>query len=379
MLIAVLALCGVSIAMVFSATRDTELGDYAMRQATFALAGLIALFIATIIDYRQLSIVALPSFALFVISLVLVLLFGVTQGSGAQRWITIAGTPIQPTEPGRFLLIIFLAWYLSWFEDRMHRLPYLLGVLALVAGPLVLIYLQPDLGMSVAFAFLSTTLILVSGVRYRQLLALGFVGLALIPLLIVSLQGYMLARFCIFLPTGPDGHIIEPILQPMQILFSNLPTECLNPVANDAASYNVEQAMIAVGNGGWFGQGWLEGTQSQLRFLRVRHTDFIFSVIAEELGLVGAAAIIATLLFIVWRLLTIADQAPDKFGKLLATGVAALVFFQVVTNVGMNLRLMPVTGLTLPFVSAGGSSLISMMFAVGLAQSVAMRNRKLDY
>ena len=134
-----------------------------------------------------------------------------------------------------------------------------------------------------------------------------------------------------------------------------------------------------MGNGGLTGMGWLQGTQNQLRFLRVRQTDFIFSVIAEELGLIGAALTLLLLLFVVWRVLRIADQAPDQFGKLLATGVAALIFFQVLINVGFNLRLMPVTGLTLPFISAGGSSLVSMMFAIGLAESVAMRHRKIDF
>jgi rod shape determining protein RodA len=125
--------------------------------------------------------------------------------------------------------------------------------------------------------------------------------------------------------------------------------------------------------------GWIQGTQNQLHFLRVRHTDFIFSVVAEEFGFIGAALLLALLLFVVWRVLRIADRAPDQFGRLLATGVAALVFFQVLINVGMNLKLMPVTGLTLPFISYGGSSLVSMLFAIGLAESVAMRHRKIDY
>ena len=139
------------------------------------------------------------------------------------------------------------------------------------------------------------------------------------------------------------------------------------------------QALIAIGNGGLTGLGWTQGTQNQLLFLRVRHTDFIFSVIAEELGMIGASFILLLLLFVVWRVLRIAERAPDQFGKLLATGVAALIFFQIVVNVGMNLKIMPVTGLTLPFISYGGSSLISMMFAIGLAESVAMRHRKIEF
>ena len=141
----------------------------------------------------------------------------------------------------------------------------------------------------------------------------------------------------------------------------------------------MQQALIAVGSGDWLGQGWAHGSQNQNHFLRVRHTDFLFSVIAEELGLIGSALILLLLFFVVWRLLNIADKAQDQFGRLLATGVAAIIFFQTCTNVGMNVGLMPVTGLTLPFISYGGSSLMSMMFAVGLAQSVVMRHRKIEF
>jgi rod shape determining protein RodA len=201
-----------------------------------------------------------------------------------------------------------------------------------------------------------------------------------LPLLAASLQGYMLARLCIFMPTDDTtGQIQKPILDFLRANFDSLPAECVTPEANTAASYNVDQALIAVGNGGLTGMGWLEGSQNQLHFLRVRQTDFIFSVIAEELGLVGASLTLLLLLVIVWRVLRIADRAPDQFGKLLATGVAALIFFQVLINVGFNLKVMPVTGLTLPFISAGGSSLISMMFAIGLAESVAMRQKKSEF
>jgi rod shape determining protein RodA len=222
-------------------------------------------------------------------------------------------------------------------------------------------------------------LITVAGVRYRHVALLALAVAVALPLFAASLQGYMLARICIFLPTdGETGQIQKPILDFLRSNFEALPGECVTPEANSAASYNVEQALIAVGNGGLSGMGWIQGTQNQLHFLRVRHTDFIFSVIAEELGLVGAALTLLLLLFVVWRVLRIADKAPDEFGRLLATGVAALIFFQVVINVGFNLKLMPVTGLTLPFISAGGSSLVSMMFAIGLAESVSMRHRKIE-
>ena len=379
LLVVVTLLCGLSVAMIFSATAtDPDLADYWVRQVNFTLIGLVALFAVAVIDYRQLSILAVPAFVFLIVSLVVVFFFGTAQG-GSLSWLDVGFTLVQPTEPGKFLFIIFLAWYLSTFRDQMSRLPYLLAALFLLGAPLILIYIQPDFGMTITYAFLGGALIMVAGVRYRHLVMLGLTALVAIPIFAASLQGYMLARLCIFMPTDDSGRIVAPLLNVLQASFARLPSECVTPEANVAASYNVEQALIAVGNGGLTGMGWLQGTQNQLRFLRVRQTDFIFSVIAEELGLIGAALTLALLLFVVWRVLRIADRAPDQFGKLLATGVAALIFFQVLINVGFNLRLMPVTGLTLPFISAGGSSLVSMMFAIGLAESVAMRHRKIDF
>ena len=375
----VLLLCLLSFAMIYSATMNTELTDLWVRQVGFAVAGVIAVFLVAAIDYRQLSMAAVPGFLFFIASLVVVLLIGEAQG-GSKSWISVAGTLVQPTEAGKFLLIIFLAWYLSWFQDRMGRLPYLVAILLLLAAPLALVFIQPDFGMTITYVFLGGALILVAGVRYRHLMMLLAAGVLALPLLAASLQGYMLARLCIFMPTNDEtGQIEKPILDFLRANFDSLPAECVTPEANTAASYNVDQALIAVGNGGLTGMGWLQGPQNQLHFLRVRQTDFIFSVIAEELGLVGASLTLLLLLLIVWRVLRIADRAPDQFGRLLATGVAALIFFQVLINVGFNLKVMPVTGLTLPFISAGGSSLISMMFAIGLAESVAMRQKKSEF
>jgi rod shape determining protein RodA len=280
----------------------------------------------------------------------LVALFGTVQG-GSQRWISIGGILVQPTEAGKFLLIIFLAWYLSRFQERLRHFRYLVVGMILLALPLGLVYLQPDLGMTVTFAFIGGTLILVSGIRIWHLVTLGGMGAAAVPFLWNTLEGYMLERIQIF----------------------------LDPSSNRAASYNVDQAMISIGNGSWLGMGWGNGSQNQLHFLRVRHTDFIFSVISEELGFVGTVIILLLLFFVIWRLMRIADLAQDQFGRLLVVGVAALIFFQTFINVGMNLSIAPVTGMTLPFISYGGSSLISMMLAIGLAQSVIMRHRKMDF
>lgn len=379
LLLVVLLLSAIGVAMIYSATRNSpDLVDYWQRQVNFILIGLGVLFFVAMLDYRQLSLLAIPAFLAFVVSLVVVYFVGEAQG-GSQSWINVGGTLVQPTEAGKFLLIIFLAWYLSWFREGLHRLPYLLVALLFLLAPLVLVYIQPDFGMTITYAFMGGVLILAAGVRYRHLALLSGGALLALPFFAATLQGYMLARICIFLPTDDEGHIILPILNLLRTMFETLPTECIQPEANTAASYNVDQALIAIGNGGLTGLGWTQGTQNQLLFLRVRHTDFIFSVIAEELGMIGASFILLLLLFVVWRILRIAERAPDQFGKLLATGVAALIFFQIVVNVGMNLKIMPVTGLTLPFISYGGSSLISMMFAIGLAESVAMRHRKIEF
>lgn len=349
--VAVLALCGIGVAMVYSATITTiDLQDYWQRQLIFTVIGIVALLFVALFDYRHLELLAQPAYASLLVSLLLVYFFGTVQG-GSRRWISVAGTLVQPTEAGKFLLIIFFSWYLSRFQEHLHRLIYLLGAIVLLAVPLALVYVQPDLGMTVTLAFIGGVLILVSGIRLWQLALMGSFGLAALPFIGRTLQGYMLERLTVF----------------------------LNPASNPDAAFNVQQALISVGNGGWLGKGWGHGSQNQLHFLRVRHTDFIFSVMAEELGFIGAALVLLLLFFVIWRLVRIADMAQDQFGRLITLGVAALLFFQTFINVGMNLGIVPVTGMTLPFISYGGSSLVSMMLAVGLAQSVAMRHRKIEF
>jgi rod shape determining protein RodA len=152
-----------------------------------------------------------------------------------------------------------------------------------------------------------------------------------------------------------------------------------DPNARHGDTYNVDQALITIGSGGWFGMGYGHGTQVQLRFLKVRHTDFIFSAIAEEFGFVGTVLVIALLVFLIIRCIKVAQQANDRFGALIAYGIAVLISFQTGVNIGVNLNLIPVTGLTLPFISYGGSSLSSLVLGVGLVESVAMRKKPLDF
>lgn len=351
LLVTVLLLCGLGIAMTYSATSTTvDLTELWIRQAQFVGVGLLLMLLVSAIDYRNLELLAQPAYLLVVLTLLLVYFFGVTQG-GARRWLDVGFTIVQPAEFGKFALLIFLAWYFSRFQDRLGNIFYLFIAIFFLLIPLFLIYIQPDLGMAVSWAFIGGSMVLISGVRFWQLLVLAGTGLAALPVLWASLQGYMLERIQIF----------------------------LSPESDPQAAFNVEQALISVGNGGWMGMGWANGSQNQLRFLRVRHTDFIYSVIAEEFGFIGAVVVLLLLFFVIWRIIVIADTAQDQFGRLLAVGIAALIFFQTFVNVGMNLSLVPVTGLTLPFVSYGGSSMIAMMLAIGLAQSIAMRHRKMDF
>ncbi len=336
--------------MTYSATStNVALTDYWQRQLFFTMLGAIALVTAALFDYRHLELLAQPSYFLLMVSLVAVYFVGEVK-NGAQRWLNL-GIDVQPTEAGKFLLIVFFAWYLSRFQDRIHRLPYLFVAVILLLFPLVLVYIQPDLGMTVTLAFICGTLILINGVRWMHIFLGVAAAAAAWPLLRGTLQDYMLRRIEVF----------------------------LDPASNVDAAFSVQQALISIGNGGWIGLGWAEGTQNRLHFLRVRHTDFIFSVIAEELGFVGTVMVLLLLFFVIWRLVRIADLAQDQFGRLITFGVASLIFFQTFVNVGMNLAILPVTGMTLPFLSYGGSSLVSMMVAVGLAQSVVMRHRKMDF
>lgn len=352
MLSTVLMLALIGLAMIYSATfRTEELADYWIRQTWFLLSGMVLLLAVSLVDYRHLDVLALPAFFVYLGSLIAVFLFGETQGSGSQRWISVSGTLVQPTEIGKFLLIISLAWYLSRFRNYVGSILYVIGAVIILIGPLVLVYIQPDLGMSIAMTFIGGVLILISGIRWWQLTLMAASSIIGIILLIPTLQDYMQERIQVF----------------------------LNPEANADAAFNINQALIAVGSGGWVGLGWTQGSQNQLAFLRVRHTDFIFSVIAEELGYIGTLIVLLLFFFLIFRILRVASIAQDLFGKLIATGVAAVFLFQVAVNVGMNLQLVPVTGLTLPLVSYGGSSLLSMLLAIGLVESVAMRHRKIEF
>jgi rod shape determining protein RodA len=337
------------VAMIHSAAPDTpELEGLHRRQATWAVVGLTVMLVVAAIDYRFLKSLQNLLYLLTIGSLALVLVVGQTT-YGAQRWLS--GASFQPSELAKVLVIVTLAQFLAQHEKDMGRFRYVLLSIVLVALPIGLVYLQPHLGTVIVLAVVWLIMVLMAGMRLLHLGFLGFVGLLSTPLIWLSLKDYMQERLLLF----------------------------LDPARDPAARYNIDQALISIGSGGWLGKGYASGSQSQLRFLRVRHTDFIFSVIGEEMGFVGALVLFALISVVLWRILRAASLSRDSFGRLIACGVAALIFFQSVVNIGMNVGLLPVIGIPLPFISAGGSSLVTLLIAEGLVQSVVMRHRKIGF
>jgi rod shape determining protein RodA len=213
--------------------------------------------------------------------------------------------------------------------------------------PATLVFLQPNLSTALVYLFIWLAMIIAAGVRGRNMALIGGVGVLLLPALWYAMAQYQRERIL--------------------------------SILNPELDYNRTQALISIGSGGWLGQGYGSGTQNQLHFLKVRHTDFIFSVTAEELGFVGAVLVIILFGLLIYRLVRIADRSRDAYGEFVVIGFAAMIFFQAAINIAMNLNIGLVAGLPLPFVSYGGSSLITMLLAIGIAESVIMRHRKIEF
>lgn len=349
----VLILCSFGVLMIASALAgNAVLASWPLRQAGFLAVGLVLLFLTAAIDYRLLPSITYPIYGLLLAALGVIALVGTTAG-GAQRWLTLGEFLFQPSELIKLGVILVLAHYLATREAKMERFwTPLVGILLLLPA-VVLIFLQPNLGTALVLLVIGGAMFFVAGLRWRHVIALGGCAVAL--------------------AAAAWQYVLHDYMRDRVLMF-------LDPSAATAADrYNVDQAMISIGSGGWLGRGLFRGSQSQLHFLRIRHTDFIFSVTAEELGFVGATLLILLLAFLLLRLLHIASIARDSYGRLLVSGVAAMIMFQMVVNIGMNLSLLPVTGLPLPFISYGGSALWTLLIGIGLTESVAMRRRKIEF
>ncbi|MCU0514737.1 MAG: rod shape-determining protein RodA [Anaerolineae bacterium] len=339
------------ILMIASATRDAVDPDLVNRvpdQIRFAAVGFVALLALAALDYRLLAGLSTWLYLVMMILLLLVLLLGVEGDAGAQRWLNI-GIRIQPSEIGKIIIIITLANFLATRYKDLDKFPTVIASLIHLAGPTVLIFLQPNLGTTIVFVVIWGAIIWGAGLRLRHILMLIGIVLLTLPLLFTQLRAYQLSRITTF----------------------------LDPAADPDAQYNIDQALVSIGSGGLLGKGYAAGSQNTGRFLRVRHTDFIFSVIAHEFGMIGGLSVMALIGVVLSRILRGARLAIDPLGSMICYGVAGMIFFQTVVSIGMNLNVMPVTGLVLPFVSSGGTSLLFTMIGVGLVQSVIVRRRRI--
>lgn len=358
LMLAVLGLITLGSVLVWSATThrdDLTGGDpaaYLKKQVVNVAIGLVLMVLVLATDHRWVRIMAPLVYVASVAGLVLVLTMG-TEVNGSKSWLMLGGMSIQPSEFAKLAVVVGMALWVAERQDvRRGRagggLGDVLGMLAIAGLPAALILLQPDLGTMLVLSATVFGVIAVSGAprRWLGLLVGGAVTAAVAAIAAGVLKQYQVDRFMAF--TNPD----------------------LDP---RGAGYNVEQARIAVGNGGLFGQGLFHGSQTRAGFVPEQHTDFVFTVAGEELGLVGAGVLIGLLGLVIWRALRIAASSDDVFGRLAAAGIACWFGFQAFQNVGMCLGIMPVTGVPLPFVSYGGSSMFAGMLAIGLLQNIHLR------
>ena len=356
LLLCVLALLGTGLAAIYSATWGGEPGlpkdDSIYRQSAFAAVGLILLALAVVVDYRVLGTVAWPIYVGCLGLLAIVLIVGHTS-YGAQRWIDLGVFPLQPSELAKLALVIMLARYLARHEEEIGRLRTVAGSLAILALPAVLVLLQPSLGTAVVLVAIWLGMMLTAGIRLAHLGLLALLGAGASPVAWMFLPDYQRGRVLQFFSAGGA-----------------------DPLGED---YNIRQAVISVGSGGFWGRGYLSGTQSQLHFLRVRHTDYVFSVLAEEMGFIGACVLLLLFLLLLWRCLRVASLSRDSFGRFMAVGIVTYITFQALINVAMNVRLLPVVGMPLPFISYGGSSLIVAMACIGILESIVIRHKRLEF
>ncbi len=350
---AVMILCIFGVAMVRSAIAGSPgLEGLDRRQMIYAAIGLVVILITAAIDYRFWASLARLMYGFAVIALLVIYVYG-TAAFGSARWLDTGVFFIQPSELVKVIVIIVLANYFANTFDQEKDMRWILRSVILVAGVVIWILLQPNLSTSIVIMVLWFSMLWISGLPLKYIAVFTLVGVIMGLIAFPFLETYQQQRIVNFV--FPD------------------------PNARHGATYNVEQALISIGSGGWTGKGYGHGPQVQSRFLKVRHTDFIFSAMAEEFGFIGTTLVIALIVFVILRCLRAARMAADPFGGLMAYGVGILLFFQTIVNLGVNMKVIPVTGLTLPFISYGGSSLLSLVLGIGLVESVIAHHKTLDF
>jgi rod shape determining protein RodA len=331
---------------------ELEATNIVQRQLIFAILGFIVVFVVSIIDYHLWASISRP---MYIITVIFLGALGIAGQAihGSARWFETRLFNIQPSELAKIVVILVLADFFARNIDKLDNLTWIGRSLLFTLGIVVWIILQPNLSTSLVILAIWFALLWASGLKLKYLLIFGGLGVFLPFAAFPFLADYQQQRILNFLISDPN--------------------------ATQGETYNINQALISIGSGGWLGKGYNQGTQVHLRFLKVRWSDFIFSATAEEFGFVGSVLIMLLLLFIIYRCLRIAKLSRDTFGALIAYGVAMLLAFQGMVNIGVNLKLLPATGLPLPFISYGGSSLLSLLLGVGLVESVILRHKALEF
>jgi rod shape determining protein RodA len=335
-----------------SGSTPLEAGTTFTRGLMWAGIAVVMFIVATAFDYHWLKTLAWPVYAFQLGLLVLTLAIGDGVG-GSARWVSVGPFTFQFSELAKILMIIVLANYLSSQQHRLDSMSGILGACLLVVPPLALVMLQPDLGTSLVFAAILAGMLWMSGASLKWLAVLGAAAIAMVPVAwTYILRDYQKERLTAFLTPEKDIQ---------------------------GAGYQLYQSQIAIGSGGLMGKGLTNGTQAQGDFLPVQTTDFVFAILAEELGFIGAMVLFGLFGLLLWRILVSGWRSRDPFGTLFAAGLASMIIFQLIVNVGMVMGVMPITGIPLPFVTHGGASLVSMAIGLGILQSINIRQTRAEW
>ncbi|MBF0472479.1 MAG: rod shape-determining protein RodA [Nitrospirae bacterium] len=357
-LLLLLLLCGIGILTIYSATRpaiESVHPNFYIKQAVWVGCGLIALIFVVFIDYSFLRTIAYPSYIIGLAILLFVLVAG--QGKmGARRWLNLGFISFQPTEFFRLIFIVALAKYLSSFKGLMTMRNFAFAVFAFAIPPFILIMKQPDLGSGLILIILFVMIVLARGIEKKFLIQMVITCIIVVPIfgsiVFGHLKEYQRNRIIAFIDSEADPQGI---------------------------GYQIEQSRITIGSGMVTGKGYLKGTQGPLRFLPEKHTDFIFSVFAEEWGFLGVTVVFMLYFLLFMRGIDTSLKAKDDFGKMIAIGLTFMLFIYFTINTGMVLGIMPVVGVPLPFISYGGTTLIANFMTIGLLINIRMRRLGLLY
>src|SRR5262245_10783335 len=342
--------------MIYSVTlKDIHTQGYFSRHLVNLIVGTVAMLLLTALDYHALQAWVRPLYIAGVTALAVVMAIGHIRG-GAQSWLDLGLRTFQPSEPAKLLIIVALAAYWARYEHDGGSLKVQLGGLALAGLPLILVFLQPDFGTTMVFALVWLAMAWTAGLRWWQLALLLAIA---IPVCIYGwnhvLQDYQRLRLLVFI----DRLKYDPTLE--------------------HGAWDITYALNAIGTGGLTGHGWTHGIITQTHYISAMYSDFIFAATAEELGFIGATVLLLFEALLIWQALAIAGVARDSFGRLIAVGIAALFLCHLLVNVGVNMSIMPVTGIPLPFISYGGSFTMTTLAAIGLLQSVALYRRRIVF